>query len=42
VPVPYPEPNYGVNVLVLDGEDASPLLSYAVQPSPYPQRVWAI
>ena len=41
VPVPYPAPNYGVNVLVLDTEDASPLLPYAVQPSPYPQRVWA-
>ena len=42
VPVPYPAPNYGVNVLVLDSEDATPLLPYAVQPSPFPQRVWAI
>ena len=42
VPVPYPAPNYGVNVLVLDDEDSSPLVPYAVQPSPYPQRVWAI
>jgi hypothetical protein len=42
VPVPYPAPNYGVNVLVLDGEDSAPLEPYAVQPSPYPQRVWAI
>ena len=42
VPVPYPEPNFGVNVLVLDGEDATPILPYSVQPSPYPQRVWAI
>ena len=41
VPVPYPAPNYGVNVLVLDSEDATPLQAYAVQPSPYPQRVWA-
>jgi len=41
VPVPYPAPNYGVNVLVLDSEDATPLQPYAVQPSPYPQRVWA-
>jgi hypothetical protein len=39
VPVPYPAPNYGVNVLVIDGEDASPLEPYAVQPS-VPQRVW--
>ena len=42
VPVPYPAPNYGVNVLVLEGEDATPILPYSVQPSPFPQRVWAI
>ena len=42
VPIPYPAPNYGVNVLVLDGEDTSLIEPYAVQPSPYPQRVWAI
>ena len=42
VPVPYPAPNYGVNVLVLDDEDSAPLVPYSVQPSPYPQRVWAI
>jgi hypothetical protein len=42
VPVPYPEPNFGVNVLLLDGEDPAPLEPYAVTPSPFPQRVWAI
>ena len=42
VPVPYPAPNWGVNVLVLDGENAEPLQAYSVQPSPFPQRVWAI
>ena len=42
VPVPYPAPNYGVNVLVIDGEDASALEPYAIMPSPFPQRVWAI
>jgi hypothetical protein len=42
VPVPYPAPNFGANVLVLDGEDSAPIEPYAVQPSPYPQRVWAI
>ena len=42
VPVPYPAPNYGVNVLVLEGEDPTPILPYSVQPSPFPQRVWAI
>ena len=40
VPEPYPAPNYGVNVLVLDTEDATPLQAYAVDPS-LPQRVWA-
>jgi len=42
VPVPYPAPNYGVNVLVIDDEDAEPLMPYAVMPSPFPQRIWAI
>ena len=42
VPVPYPEPNFGVNVLLLDGENATPLMPYEVDPQPYPQRVWAI
>jgi hypothetical protein len=42
VPVPYPAPNYGVNVLVLETEDPAPLTPYAVTPSPFPQRVWAI
>jgi hypothetical protein len=41
VPVPYPAPNYGVNVLVLNTEDPTPLMPYAVTPSS-PQRVWAI
>lgn len=41
VPVPYPAPNYGVNVRVVDGEDPTPLEPYAVQPQPFPQRVWA-
>ena len=42
VPVPYPAPNYGVNVLLLETEDPAPLAPYEVTPSPYPQRVWAI
>lgn len=42
VPVPYPAPNYGVNVRLVEGvEDSAPLLPYSVQPSPFPQRVWA-
>ena len=39
-PVPYPAPNYGVNVPVVDGEDAAPLQSFVVNPKT-PQRVWA-
>jgi hypothetical protein len=42
VPVPYPAPNYGVNVLVIEGEDATPIEAYAVQPWPFPMRIWAI
>ena len=40
-PVPYPAPNFGVNVRVVGGEDPTPLQQYSVQPKPYPQRVWA-
>lgn len=40
-PIPYPAPNFGVNVRVLENEDITPLLSYAVSPKPYPERVWA-
>jgi hypothetical protein len=42
VPVPYPAPNYGVNVLVIDGEDPTPLEPYSVNPAPFPQRIWAL
>ena len=42
VPVPYPAPNFGVNVLVIGDEDSAPLVPFSVQPSPYPQRIWAI
>jgi hypothetical protein len=40
-PVPYPAPNYGVNVRLVPGEDAAALQPYAVTPAPFPQRVWA-
>lgn len=41
-PVPYPAPNYGVNVRLVKGlEDPAPLLAYSVNPAPAPQRVWA-
>ena len=42
VPVPYPAPNYGVNVRLVEGvEDPAPLLPYSVDPRPFPQRIWA-
>ena len=41
VPVPYPVPNWGVNVLLLDGENAEPLEAYAVTID-VPQRTWSI
>ena len=40
-PVPYPAPNYGVNVRLVSGEDPAPIQPYSVQPTPFPQRVWA-
>lgn len=40
-PVPYPAPNYGVNVRVVEGEDPSLIQQYSVSPQPFPQRVWA-
>ena len=40
-PVPYPAPNYGVNVRVLEGEDPTPLQAHSTNPAPFPQRVWA-
>lgn len=38
-PVPYPAPNWGVNVRVLEGEDTHGLDAFAVHPSA-PLRVW--
>ena len=40
VPKPYPAPNWGVNVLLLDGEDIEPLRPYICEPK-NPVRVWA-
>ena len=41
VPEPYPAPNWGVNVLLLDNEDIEPLQPYIVEPK-NPVRVWAV
>ena len=40
VPEPYPAPNWGVNVLLLDNEDIEPLRPYICEPK-NPVRVWA-
>jgi hypothetical protein len=39
-PIPYPVPNYGVNIRLLEGEDIEPLRPYMVYPTD-PIRVWA-
>jgi len=40
VPIPYPAPNYGVNIRLLDDEDIEPLKPFIVEPRK-PIRVWA-
>lgn len=40
VPIPYPPPNYGVNIRLLDDEDIEPLRPYIVELTD-PIRVWA-
>jgi hypothetical protein len=39
VPIPYPAPNFGVNIRLLDDEDIEPLKPYIIQPK-HPVRVW--
>ena len=40
VPEPYPAPNWGVNIRLLDDENIEPLQPYIVEPRK-PVRVWA-
>jgi hypothetical protein len=40
VPIPYPAPNFGVNIRLLDDEDIEPLKPYIIEPK-HPIRVWA-
>jgi hypothetical protein len=40
VPIPYPAPNFGVNIRLMEDEDIEPLKPYIVQPK-HPVRVWA-
>jgi len=39
-PEPYPSPNWGVNIRLLDDENIEPLQPYIVEPRK-PVRVWA-
>jgi len=38
-PVPYL--GWFINVRVVEGENAEPLMPYSIDPQPYPIRVWA-
>ena len=40
VPEPYPSPNFGVNIRLMDDEDIDPLRPYIIEPT-NPIRVWA-
>jgi hypothetical protein len=40
IPIPYPAPNFGVNIRLLDDEDIEPLKPYIIEPK-HPIRVWA-
>jgi hypothetical protein len=39
-PEPVPYDGWFVNVRVIAGEDAEPLMPYSIDPQPYPMRVW--
>lgn len=39
-PEPVPYDGWFVNVRVVAGEDAEPLMPYSIDPEPYPMRVW--
>jgi hypothetical protein len=39
VPIPYPAPNFGVNIRLMENEDIEPLKPYIIQPK-HPIRIW--
>jgi hypothetical protein len=39
-PIPYPSPNWGVNIRLLENEDIEPLKPYIINPK-NPIRIWA-
>jgi hypothetical protein len=40
-PEPVPYDGWYINVRVVEGEDAEPLMPYSIDPQPYPIRIWA-
>jgi hypothetical protein len=40
-PEPVPYDGWFVNVRVVDGENAEPLMPFSIDPKPYPMRIWA-
>ena len=39
-PEPVPYDGFFVNIRVVSGENAEPLMPYSIDPQPYPMRVW--
>jgi hypothetical protein len=39
IPVPYPPPNFGVNIRLMEDEDIEPLKPYIIYPK-NPIRIW--
>jgi hypothetical protein len=39
IPIPYPPPNFGVNIRLMDDEDIEPLKPFIIEPK-HPIRVW--
>lgn len=39
-PEPIPYDGYFINIRVVEGENAEPLMPYSIDPKPYPMRVW--
>jgi hypothetical protein len=40
-PEPVPYDGWFVNVRVVEGENAEPLMPFSIDPQPYPMRIWA-
>jgi len=39
-PEPVPYDGWFINIRVIAGEDAEPLMPFSIDPQPYPMRVW--